>query len=102
MRVYILQVIGLGSVNASRKIEGIVVLRGADFRQRHHAGIPRQFHLSIENVNDLMDVLSCRRFLFPSFLKPLEASTMKMPSRACAFSLSSTTMQAVFRCRRKD
>ena len=35
-----------------------------------------------------------RRFLLPSLMKPFEASIMKMPFRAWAFSLSSTTMQA--------
>ena len=40
--------------------------------------------------------MSCarRRFLLPSLMKPLEASIMKMPVRAAAFSLSSTMMQA--------
>jgi hypothetical protein len=35
-----------------------------------------------------------RRFLLPSFMKPLLASIMKMPVRAWACSLSMTTMQA--------
>src|SRR5260221_9145659 len=34
-----------------------------------------------------------RRFLLPSLMKALEASIMKMPLRAVAFSLSSTMMQ---------
>ena len=40
--------------------------------------------------------MSCsrRRFLGPSFMKPSLASIMKMPLRAWASSLSSTTMQA--------
>ena len=40
--------------------------------------------------------MSCarRRFLGPSFMKPLLASIMKMPLRACGVLLVETTMQA--------
>ena len=47
--------------------------------------------------------MSCSRsrFLGPFFLKPLEASIMNTPLRPAAFSLSSTTMQAGCRYRKR-
>jgi hypothetical protein len=74
--VDILQVLGLGAVNVTREVKVVIVFRVGDFVDRDHAGIARV------------------GFVLPSFRKPLEASIMKMPLRAVAFSLSSTRMQA--------
>ena len=93
--VDVLQVLRLGAVDVAREVEVVVVLRVGDFRDRHHAGVARIASSCRVKVSTIW-WMSCsrRRFFGPSFMKPLEASIMKMPLRAVAFSLSSTTMQA--------
>ena len=83
MGLDVLQVLRLGAVDVARDVEVEVVLRSLDLGQRHHARVARDLDLPGEDVDDLVDVLARRRFLLPSLMKPLEASIMKMPLRAC-------------------
>ena len=94
MAVDVLQVLRLGAVDVARQVEVEVVLRVADLRQRHHARVARDSTWRVKVSTILWMSCARRRFLLPSLMKPLEASIMKMPLRAAAFSLSSTMMQA--------
>src|SRR5262245_41102983 len=57
MAVNVLQIFRLGAVDVSRKIEVVVVLRVANFRDRHETRVARKFDLPREYVDYFVDVL---------------------------------------------
>ena len=61
--VDVLQVLGSGAVDVTGEIEVEVVLRVADLRMRHHAGVAWDFDLAGERVDDAVDVLGAQAVL---------------------------------------
>ena len=57
MGVNVLPILRLGTVNVTREVEVVVVLRVGDFAHRDEARVARQLDLSGERVDDLVDVL---------------------------------------------
>ena len=92
MAVDVLQVLGRLAVDVARQVEVEVVL--LDLLERHHAGVPRDVEPPGEDVDDLVDVLGAQAVLGAVLHEARLASIMKMPLRAWASSLSTTTMQA--------
>ncbi len=70
MRLDVLQILRLSAVNVAGQVEVEIVFGIADLRQRHHAGIARDFGLSGEGVHDLVDVLFAKPVLIAVLDEP--------------------------------
>ena len=92
MALDVLDVLGRLAVDVAREVEVELVL--LDLLDGDHAGYFGTSSRRLKTSTILWMSWARRRFFGPSFMKPSLASIMKMPLRAWASSLSTTTMQA--------
>ena len=58
MRVKVVQIFRFASVDVARDVEDAIVGRVGNFGYRHHAGVAVQFGLLVEDIHDLVEILS--------------------------------------------
>ncbi len=71
VRVQIVQVFGFRRVDVTRNVQVVVVRGAGDLAQRHHPRVTVELALVLENIDNLVNVLSAKAVLVPILHKLL-------------------------------